>query len=977
MTPSNPTRWPRYGRFSHLIFPALLLGLILLFFAKMAFSNLILARGDTFLYFYPYWEAAAEALRNGRIPLWNPDLFMGAPLLANSQVGFFYPLNWPLWLLLAPPYAVKASILLHLFIGGWGAYLAGRRALELETAAAGVTAVLFTLGGYLTAQVEHVNQLQGLAWLPWFLVVLASCAGDRDTARWAATAKAAAAFAILFALQLLAGHTQTTFITGVGVLIWGGGLWLSGFAARRTEMALRFRFYVQRLLTRAAPAFVLGAVLALLVTAVQLLPTLELIQHSSREGGLTANEVLSFSLHPLLLARALLPGYGQSLFSEYVAFLPLTALLLAILGGWQWKRWRGALPALLLVLVGLSLALGLFNPLNWLLARLPGFNLFRVPARWLILYTLGVSLLAGLGWQIAQDRWQQQTRPWPQLAPRVQRNLWQVERPLRLGLYLLLGLIMWASVSIILAKFFPTGAEAPYEAPHRATVLLWLAELILAYFWLSGERLRRQGKWGLATVPGAAHAPWLLWMVGTAVLFAASRSQPYNNLTTPEAYFDLRPPITRLLADTQAPGSDHQLPTADSRFLSLSNIFFDPGDQAEIDTIYADQLDEAARYDYTVAIKQKEIIAPNLPLAYGLAAVDGFDGGILPLRLYSQMMTLLLPEGVETRDGRLREYLTAVPAAHWLDLFNARYLITDKTGDQWRAAGEGRDFSLFFDLQHPTTVAAGETMAVGYVPAFEGTAVYIISSDTPGTLLVTAETGAQWPLAAAAVEGDLWRFALPTPDTPTRLTSIAFAAEATPWTVQAVTLANETDGTFLSLVAGQYRLIHSGDVKIYENLDVLPRAFLVEDWQWQPAMAAALNALQQTEFDPTVTAVILGNPTAADIQPAAHEPIADQPVILSYAPEEITIAVTTTTPALLVLTDTFYPGWEAAIDGQAAALQQVDGMFRGVFVPAGEHQVTMVYRPDSFKMGLWLTEIGIGVWLLLVGGTAVSWRKTR
>ncbi|MCA9974317.1 MAG: hypothetical protein KC413_01150, partial [Anaerolineales bacterium] len=74
MTPSNPTRWPRYGRFSHLIFPALLLGLILLFFAKMAFSNLILARGDTFLYFYPYWEAAAEALRNGRIPLWNPDL---------------------------------------------------------------------------------------------------------------------------------------------------------------------------------------------------------------------------------------------------------------------------------------------------------------------------------------------------------------------------------------------------------------------------------------------------------------------------------------------------------------------------------------------------------------------------------------------------------------------------------------------------------------------------------------------------------------------------------------------------------------------------------------------------------------------------------------------------------------------------------------------------------------------------------------
>nr|HMT20165.1 hypothetical protein [Promineifilum sp.] len=52
-----------------------LVGLILLFFNRMAFSNLILARGDTFLYFYPYWTAAAEALRVGRVPFWNPDLF--------------------------------------------------------------------------------------------------------------------------------------------------------------------------------------------------------------------------------------------------------------------------------------------------------------------------------------------------------------------------------------------------------------------------------------------------------------------------------------------------------------------------------------------------------------------------------------------------------------------------------------------------------------------------------------------------------------------------------------------------------------------------------------------------------------------------------------------------------------------------------------------------------------------------------------
>ena len=43
--------------------------------------NLILARGDTFLYFYPYWAYRARVLLSGHLPLWNPDLFMGAPFI--------------------------------------------------------------------------------------------------------------------------------------------------------------------------------------------------------------------------------------------------------------------------------------------------------------------------------------------------------------------------------------------------------------------------------------------------------------------------------------------------------------------------------------------------------------------------------------------------------------------------------------------------------------------------------------------------------------------------------------------------------------------------------------------------------------------------------------------------------------------------------------------------------------------------------
>ena len=59
--------------------------LALLFFWQILLTNLILVGVDTFLYFYPYKAYAAEALRQGHLPLWNPYLFMGAPLLANSQ----------------------------------------------------------------------------------------------------------------------------------------------------------------------------------------------------------------------------------------------------------------------------------------------------------------------------------------------------------------------------------------------------------------------------------------------------------------------------------------------------------------------------------------------------------------------------------------------------------------------------------------------------------------------------------------------------------------------------------------------------------------------------------------------------------------------------------------------------------------------------------------------------------------------------
>ena len=117
MNSSSPRARRRLG---HGAAAALLLLFVLLLFAPLLFTNRVLATGDILDYVYPHRSYAAEALRNGRIPFWNPYLFMGVPFLANPQSAVLYPLHWPLsWLpVTAQVYWSEALHLWLLWVGG-------------------------------------------------------------------------------------------------------------------------------------------------------------------------------------------------------------------------------------------------------------------------------------------------------------------------------------------------------------------------------------------------------------------------------------------------------------------------------------------------------------------------------------------------------------------------------------------------------------------------------------------------------------------------------------------------------------------------------------------------------------------------------------------------------------------------------------------------------------------------------------------
>ncbi len=919
---------------------ALLGGLVLTFFWKLALTNRALAGVDIFTFFYPYRDYASRALLSGRLPLWNPDIFLGVPFLADSQTALFYPPHWPL-LGLSAPRAIAWSIVIHIFVAASGTYVFARKVGKLGPAAAMATATVFALSGFLGAQAEHVNQLNTAAWLPWLLI-----AADRA---FAGRRLAVPAGGLLVGVMLLAGHAQAAYINLVAL----------GLFALTRSLADDWRRPVWwgRTLWPLAQMSLLGAGLA----AVQLLPMAELSRLSIRTGGLSYRQAVSFSFDPRLALRGLLPtfGYDTALFSEYVAYVGMLALCLAWLGWWSSRQHRLNRFALVSTAAGIFLALGVFNPFYFLLYHaVPGFALFRAPARWMFLTTWGLSLLAGLGvqWLTSPDT----------------RN----------------------PLPVVLRFLLPTGAIVIISSPflQRPPALVW----ILWGFWLGvglallalRKRLGRQPVYAL------------MWVAAIAVeLFWARQPLAYNRPTAPEAYSDLRPSIAHLRT---APGL--------FRVLSLSALTWDPGDLADLRAIWQDSLSEQEMYDLVVATKEKEILAPNLPMRYGLQSVDGYGGGVLPLARYSAIQRVLLAaasgrsssEIAVNPDGRLRERLPDIPSASLLSLLNVKFVIRDKLDDRW-VEGVYYDLGLKVSLQE----SKQPTLTLTALPDFSATGLGLVSTAIsatplpPGTAVAevsvigrrgqqhrwTVHTGRETALAGASDTGNArpvrqgpdgteylalwdWGEALHAQNIVVRV----FQPGVT-FVVRGITLRDSRTGTFDTVtVHPDFRLTHSGDVKIYENLRVLPRAFLVHKAEIKPD-EAVMERLQDPHFRPQESALLSDRPPPFAGQLSSHSSAAGdgRVVMQSYEPESIDLDVSTAEPAYLMLSDAYYPGWRAWVDEQPVPIWRADLLFRTIQVPPGNHHIRFRFQPRSVRWGALISVLAALVMLAWTSRTL--WRR--
>ncbi|MBC8170338.1 MAG: YfhO family protein, partial [Anaerolineae bacterium] len=158
---------------------------------------------------------------------------------------------------------------------------------------------------------------------------------------------------------------------------------------------------------------------------------------------------------------------------------------------------------------------------------------------------------------------------------------------------------------------------------------------------------------------------------------------------------------------------------------------------------------------------------------------------------------------------------------------------------------------------------------------------------------------------------------------------------------------------------------------LYENLAVLPRAFVVAQAQfvadtWD-GTEAALRLMRDPAFDPTQTVILAGNGVDSDVATTTSE----SPVIMtvSYADTEAQFTVEAPNGGYLLLTDAYYPGWQATINGETVPLYRADVMFRAVALKPGNNEVRFTYAPDWLA---WVFPVSGIAWLAVIGVTG-SW----
>ena len=863
--------------------------------------------GDAVNYIYPIKEFTADAVRQGILPLWNPYVMGGYPLTYNTQAGLFYPLSifyylWP------GVTAVNLTILTQLLLGGLFSYLYLRLICRHRLAMLAGT-IIFLFNGmmvvWLSWQVVHAAMI----WLPLQLYLAERMVRSVKAAN--PTATSPLVFALLtggaLALPWLGGHWNWTLYTSMTLgcyLLWQ--LWPQWRSQWREGAGWSVVGW-------AALPLLVGFLLSL----VQVWPAVTYLAQTHR-GTLPFTESLTYGLWNRAVVL-LVPNFfgdpitgnwwGHDNYNETTLYLGILPLFLSGLVFWL-RRDRLTLFWLGWGVLGLLWALG--TPLYGLLYVLPVFG-GLLPSRAAVLVVVAVAILSALALDqlLAERAVEEENGRFPKL--------------------------------ILLPTLFFILVVAAYYWFYRQDVA-GQVEYLLPHFYRFAGLLLGSGLLLWARWRNWLPAPLFGWLVvGWLVFDLFSFGYDYNTVGYAEQLYP---------------------ETAVSQFLHNDPDLF-----------------------RIVSTPHQRVYPPNSALVPRLANISGYEPGISSR--YLNYVTLAEGASPLYWERQLMPWLGV--ESPLLAALNLKYILTIE--DRWAE-------TAVIDIAQPTVTTwytLTEETAIRQPILMEEAGLQQLSLHLQSTADFTGEIVVRILAADGGQEFANATLAGPfVADAPYDFYVSPFPAE---WGRAFMVQVGVTDGgvevglgqpippqlgpllapeqvAANSLALTVYYLprpnllFEDGKTRIYLNEGYFPRAYAVPTAVIAPDETAVLATLQQEmdRLDQLVVLELEGQPAPPlpDLDDVAIGVFQETAVVAvtDYGLNQVQLTADLPQAGFVVLSDTYYPGWRAKVNGVETAVYRANSIVRAIYLPAGQHEILLYFQPTDFIIPAALTIL---TFIMVVG----------
>ncbi len=931
------SRLRQYGRRHWHAFLVLFLVWVV-FFSPLLSGQAFYFLDDLKIIYYPLEHYYAQVQRAGQLPVWSNEFGFGHPVLAWGQLGFFTPLHLMMRAVGIPPLVLlQISVVTYFALGLLGMYAFLRR--HTSSAAAVLGAIVFVFSGFNIGHLNHVNFYTTTMLLPWLLLAV-----DHFICR--PTIRRSLAVGMMGAAMALSGQPQVI-------------LYSFTIAAVVTLALLgsRIRFLVSH--GRRAAQLVAGglvaSLLAITVGSFAILPLYEFLSQTERSGGLPELELFEFSYPPYHAITLILPYFfgdhsqywGPKGFQELAAFVGIVPLLLGSLALAYWKGERALREAAtVLLLIGVGGALGRYSSVYTWLVEHKFITSLSVPGRFVFFFDVALALLSALGLDgLRQLR---------QLAPR-----WRM----------MLSVATFIIPGVVLAPFFiytqsDTRVYQQFVEIMGAWQLHWVLALAGLVFFiialLFASRLHRYRY---------ASAAVRIGLVSVSALTLVAMAWNYNPRQV-RHLAETPPPFISLL---QKYAATTGLP---ARLYSAENILSSTPPVYGI--LPTDHISPTFTVHQRITIQKSGLSCLNIPIH-----INAAYRGLLQVHIRknitdapSQTFTFSPTQLSASEPLQLCSDLLASGAGQ---SFFLSFESTQQSPVQllYTTYHQEEDPAYFVRVPNPTSSqlsASRKNARIVFEPTYAPNADLDVALLHRHLHVLAGTSSARWigALSIGNYRAFIEQF---------------FANDREPIDGDGIhalvrfrTLLNMVGVTHLiqtlphgaddGLVAAGYELLETYDfgpkeVRLYQNPEALPKAFLVSNAAFKPAADETRYSLQYEPYAPQELVYLDGPaPPQLSSQPRSGPP-AGTATIVRYEPTRVDVAVDTPDDTFLVVSDSTTEQWHTTIDDTAAPWYRGNSIFKAAAVPAGKHVVSFRYRSPAVELSKKLMSGGLGLFAIL------------